>query len=560
LSVFIFGETFSQNTISLGVKTGASSTNSLFSTSTTTNKYSRTLSIYSVPEIIAAGGTAGIISSLAWEKNGTGEYLFGDIYIKIYLKHRTDSLWPASPVPVWDTEIVNATEVFTSSTYSFPAGTGWKEIVFTNNFTWNGTDHLVVMVEFYRPSTPTAEITWGRSTDASKNATRVGSASLSALVMLINSNRPIVQLTFTTPSDPLTSLTVSTQASVPAVINTVGGTLQMVSTVLPSTANQNVNWSIVPVTGDASISSSGLVTAVLNGTVWAKAVSVQNPSFADSLLITITNQPIPINSVVVSTQGGVPAQISTVGGSLQMIATILPANAIQDVVWSLINVTANASITANGLVTAISNGSVWAKAVSTQDPSKADSMLITITNQPIPVQSVLISTQGSVPAIINTTAGTLQLIAAVLPYTANQNVTWSITQQTGQATISSNGLVSAVLNGTVWAKATSVFDNTKSDSLQITITNQETGINNENSNYKLLLYPNPILNSEVFVEFSKEINYLEVTIFDTMGRLVKTVEINSQKSKVNLQGIESGIYIMKFKNNEIQTERSIIIL
>lgn len=469
ISVFIFGETFSQNTISLGIKTGASSTNSLFSTSTTTNKYSRTLSIYSVAEIIAAGGTAGIISKLAWEKNGTGEYLFGDAYIKIYLKHRADSLWPSSPVPVWDTEIVNATEVFTSSNYSFPAGTGWKEIVFTNNFTWNGTDHLVVMVEFYRPSTPTAEISWGRSTDASKNATRVGSTSLSALVMLINSNRPIVQLTFTIPSDPLTSLTVSTQASVPAEINTVGGTLQMVSTILPSTANQNVNWSIVPVTGEAIISSSGLVTAVLNGTVWAKAVSVQNPSFADSLLITITNQPIPINNVVVSTQGGVPAEINVVGGSLQMIANVLPANAIQDVVWSLINVNGTASISSNGLVTAISNGTVLAKAVSTQDPSKADSMLITITNQPVPVQSVLISTQGSVPAAINVHAGTLQLVAAVLPYTANQGVIWSIIQETGQATISQSGMVSAIINGTVWAKATSVFDNSKSDSLQIII-------------------------------------------------------------------------------------------
>src|SRR5690606_9028229 len=36
---------------------------------------------------------------------------------------------------------------------------------------------------------------WGRSTTTSANATRVGSASLNALTLLINSNRPLVQLT-----------------------------------------------------------------------------------------------------------------------------------------------------------------------------------------------------------------------------------------------------------------------------------------------------------------------------------------------------------------------------
>jgi hypothetical protein len=54
-----------QDTLSLGVFTGAGSTNVLLSTSTTINRYSRTISLYSAAEINAAGGLAGSISSLA---------------------------------------------------------------------------------------------------------------------------------------------------------------------------------------------------------------------------------------------------------------------------------------------------------------------------------------------------------------------------------------------------------------------------------------------------------------------------------------------------------------
>lgn len=201
LLYFIFGmlafcfQIEAQVIATLGNQTGSSSTNSLLSTSTTVNRYSRTMSLYTASEIITAGGLSGTISSLAWSKAGVGEYPFGDAYIKVYIKHVTHSTWAS--VPSWTTEVEGATEVFTSSTYSIPPGTGWKEVPFTTPFEWNGTSNIVIYVEWYRPSTPTGDIAWGRSTDATMNATRVGSTSLDALVMLINSSRPLVQLTIT---------------------------------------------------------------------------------------------------------------------------------------------------------------------------------------------------------------------------------------------------------------------------------------------------------------------------------------------------------------------------
>lgn len=113
---FVCFPALSQITVSLGTYTGAGSTNVLLSTSTTTNRYSRTISLYTASEIITEGGVPGLITSLAWDKHGTGEYTSNDAYIKIYLKHVTNSEWASAPD--WNTEVATAEEVFTSSTYS----------------------------------------------------------------------------------------------------------------------------------------------------------------------------------------------------------------------------------------------------------------------------------------------------------------------------------------------------------------------------------------------------------------------------------------------------------
>lgn len=379
------GGLFAQTTVSLGVFTGAGSTNVLLSTSTTINRYSRTMSIYTASEIIAAGGFAGVVSSLAWDKSGTGEYTTNDAYIKIFIKHTTNAIWPG--VPSWDTEVIGATEVFTSNTYSIPTGTGWKSVPFTAPFVWNGVDNIVVMVEWDRASAPTAAINWGRSTDAGTNATRVGSSSLAALVMLLNGNRPLLQLVINGANVPVTGVVVATQGGVPAAITTNGGTLQMEATVTPVGANQAVTWSLTNGTGAGTISPTGLVTAQSNGTVWAKAVSVADTTIMDSLQIGITNQIIPVTGLSVSVAGGAPAVINTRAGTLQMEATVLPANANQDVIWSIAPITGGALINSTGLLTAQADGTVWAKAVSVVDATVADSLLVTILDQTIGLEA-----------------------------------------------------------------------------------------------------------------------------------------------------------------------------
>lgn len=91
----------------------------------------------------------------------------------------------------------------------------------------------------------------------------------------------------------------------------------------------------------------------------------------------------------------------------------------------------------------------------------------------VSVESVTITAAGSATTI-TTIGGTLQFSAQVLPADAdNKAVVWSVQAGTGSATISANGLLTAVDNGTVTVKATSADDSSKSATKIITISNQD---------------------------------------------------------------------------------------
>ena len=72
-------------------------------------------------------------------------------------------------------------------------------------------------------------------------------------------------------------------------ITTDGGTLQMSAVVSPADAtNQTVTWSVVPNTGSAFISTSGLLTAIANGTVTVRAAANDGSGVYGQLVITIS--------------------------------------------------------------------------------------------------------------------------------------------------------------------------------------------------------------------------------------------------------------------------------
>ncbi|HEX7411806.1 MAG TPA: T9SS type A sorting domain-containing protein [Bacteroidales bacterium] len=135
----------------------------------------------------------------------------------------------------------------------------------------------------------------------------------------------------------LIGLTVVTQNGVPAIITTDGGTLQLVATVFPVSASQNVTWSIVPGTGMASISALGLVTAISNGTAYAKATAVQDTTVKDSLMITMSGQTAQPPTVITLSATDITSSGATLNGSVN--ANTLSTNVSFD--WGLTSIYGN---------------------------------------------------------------------------------------------------------------------------------------------------------------------------------------------------------------------------
>jgi len=190
--------------------------------------------------------------------------------------------------------------------------------------------------------------------------------------------------------ESLSAIAISTQITRIEVIGTGGittitrdkGTLQLIASILPDNASdKSVTWSVINGTGQASISSSGLVTAVANGTVTARATARDGSGVYGSLVVTISGQAVTVSGITVSASGGA-ATITTTGGSLQLIASVLPANATdKSVTWSIINGTGQASISSSGLVTAVANGTVTARATARDGSGVYGSLVVTISGQ-----------------------------------------------------------------------------------------------------------------------------------------------------------------------------------
>jgi uncharacterized protein YjdB len=283
---------------------------------------------------------------------------------------------------------------------------------------------------------------------------------------------------YSTISKPITSITISGSGGT-STITTNKGTLQLFASILPSDASYKIlTWSVVNGTGKASISSSGLVTAVANGTVTARATANDGSGVYGTLIITISNQVIPISSITVTGAGGIKT-ITTDNGTLQLSATVSPSNATnKTVTWSVSNGTGQASISSSGLLTAQANGSVTARATANDGSGVYGTLVITISNQVIPVTVISVSGQGG-SKIISTDNGTLQLYANITPANAtNKSVTWSLNNGTGQATINSSGLVTARENGTVTARATANDGSGIYGTLVVNISNQQNNIAN----------------------------------------------------------------------------------
>lgn len=187
-------------------------------------------------------------------------------------------------------------------------------------------------------------------------------------------------------------------------------------------------------------------------------------SESNSFTIYVTSSNILVESVLVNPSSGV----INVGETLQLTATVNPSNATnQNIRWDSLNGDI-LSVNSNGLVTGISEGSGWVRAMSQDGSNKFKDVRMTINpgSSNVPVSSVNIS-----PKTLNLNVGNSgQLNHTITPSNAtNQNITYS-SSNTGIATVDNNGLVNAISQGNCVTTATTQ-DGNKTDTCNVTVSN-----------------------------------------------------------------------------------------
>ena len=152
------------------------------------------------------------------------------------------------------------------------------------------------------------------------------------------------------------SLTLSFSGGNDTIVS--GDSIRVIIEILPVDADsQNVELSIVPVTGTATIGSNNYVIGGDTGIVRIIGIATDGFGASDTLHIYITHQPVLVEYIEISTESG-DSVIHELGGTLHLIASVYPQDTDnKEVIWEIINVTGQARLLEGAIIEGVSNGS-----------------------------------------------------------------------------------------------------------------------------------------------------------------------------------------------------------
>lgn len=175
--------------------------------------------------------------------------------------------------------------------------------------------------------------------------------------------------------------------------------------------------------------------------------------------VTVTAAPnVAVTGISISSAGNANT-IASKDGTLQMSAVVTPMNADNTLItWSVVSAngsaTSAATISSNGLLTAMKDGAVKVIAIANDGSGVMASQMINISGQVLKVQNISVTGQNSVTEVTYKGAS-LQMFADVQPTNANDKTyTWSVVNGTGTASIDASGVLKGLTDGTVNVIAT----------------------------------------------------------------------------------------------------------
>lgn len=243
-----------------------------------------------------------------------------------------------------------------------------------------------------------------------------------------------------------------------------GQTVSLVGYVLPNDANnKDVSWSSDR-PGIATVADDGLVTGVSAGEAIITATSVDKPNIKATCKVTVKPK-ISVTSISLEQT----TWTGNIGETVNLVASILPANATnQNIEWTSSN-SSIASVSSYGTVTAKNEGTAYITATSVDDRSKSARCTVTV-NPRVMVTSVSMSSAPSGNQLPFYEGSQFSFTATVSPQDAtNQNIKWT-SSDNNVATVSSYGLVTAIKAGTAIIKAEATDGSGKSATRSVTVT------------------------------------------------------------------------------------------
>jgi uncharacterized protein YjdB len=174
---------------------------------------------------------------------------------------------------------------------------------------------------------------------------------------------------------------------------------------------------------------------------------------------------------------------------------------------------------------------------------------MTISGQIIPVTNITVTGEGGL-STINSASGTLQLNAEVLPVNAsNQSLSWSVASLTGAASISADGLVTALELGTVTAQASANDGSGVFGILNISIHDSS-----------LKSYSVIVTSDEIKIVFYDD-NYISwaADLYTLQGTHIIRKFVDSDIVEFNSSHVPAGLYILVLsKGDKLAVEKVMV--
>lgn len=321
----------------------------------------------------------------------------------------------------------------------------------------------------------------------------------------------------------------------------------------------------------------------------------ENTAFGpiDDIVLPAAITLVPATSIDVSTLGNVTS--IEIWEKLQFSAEVAPEGSTDDLVWSVVNGTGSATISLLGLLTPISIGTVTihaeAGAVSSDYVLNITPTILTTLidfnslekgevgltlniggytftaaqfGVPIDWDPLAISTEYESKSLLNNNYGNGIILTrtdnsafnlasfdfAASPWEPSDvTVTGTFADATTLikvVTATSKDYVNTVLN---WINLSNVYfdfgdgENNAYGPLDNISLPSEIIISINSS--KLSEFTGTVNNSLLQLNFAKEVNNVQVVIFDTQGRQMKTVFVSGKMATVNIENLNRGVYIVK---------------